>query len=144
MSNPISLEKGQSMSEFVIAASFVLIPLFIIVPTVGKYIDMKQAAVSSARYATWEYSAHYVDLRDQPAGFSAINSRQLPKKSHLQVAKEAERRFYSDTSIKINTDKATIIIGASAPMLCAFAKDKCLKDKTKNPDSKIDSRLLVI
>ena len=47
-------------------------------------------------------------------------------------------------SFKINTDKATIIIGASAPMLCAFANDKYLKDKTKNPDSKIDSRLLVI
>ncbi len=101
----MNTQQGQSMTEFIVAASFVLIPLFIIVPTVGKYIDMKQAAINSARYATWEFSAHYVDLRDQPAGFSALSSRQLPLKSHAQVANEAKRRFYSNTNVKLDTQK---------------------------------------
>ena len=43
----------------------------------------------------------------------------------------------------MNTDNATIMIGANAPMLWAFAKDKYLKDKTKKPDSKIDKKLLI-
>ena len=47
-------------------------------------------------------------------------------------------------SFKINTDNTTIIIGANAPILWAFAKDKYLKDKTKKPDSKIDNKLLII
>jgi len=91
------------MTEFVVAAAFVLIPLFLIVPTVGKYIDMKLAAVQAARYTTWEYSAHYVNLNDQPGGFSAISSSQLPQKSIAQVKKEADRRFYSDTATPLNT-----------------------------------------
>ena len=45
-------------------------------------------------------------------------------------------------SLRIIADKATTITGASAPMLCASAKDKYLKDKTKHPDSISDNKLL--
>ena len=39
----------------------------------------------------------------------------------------------------MNTDNATIMIGANAPMLWAFAKDKYLKDKTKKVVSIIET-----
>lgn len=91
------------MTEFVVTAAYVMVPLFIIVPTVGKYIDMKHAAVQSARYVSWEYSANYIDLRDQPDGFSAISQASLPRKSMGTVVNEAEQRFYSDTSLAINS-----------------------------------------
>lgn len=47
---------GQAMTEFVIAAVFLLVPLFILVPLLGKYIDIKHAAIQQARYEAWEYS----------------------------------------------------------------------------------------
>lgn len=32
-------QRGQSMTEMLVACAFVVVPLFLIVPTVGKYID---------------------------------------------------------------------------------------------------------
>ena len=102
----INLKKqlGQSMTEFVVGASFVMVPLFIIVPVVGKYIDMKLATVQSARYATWEYTANYIDKRDQPEGFGGVSSNMLPVKSAAVVRNEAKQRFFSDTSLPIDSN----------------------------------------
>lgn len=47
-------QKGQAMTEMLVASAFVLVPLFLIVPMVGKYIDMQQATVVAARYSAWE------------------------------------------------------------------------------------------
>ncbi|MCP3671729.1 MAG: hypothetical protein GY814_15125 [Gammaproteobacteria bacterium] len=91
------------MTEFVVAASFTLVPLFIIVPIVGKYIDMRLTAPQAARYVAWEYTAHYVNLDDQPGGFSAIDKSEMPLKPLLTTEREAERRFLSNTSIAIST-----------------------------------------
>jgi len=96
-------QRGQSMTEFVVSASFALVPLFIIVPAVGKYIDMKLASTQAARYVTWEYTAHYSDLNDQPAGFKAISQAEMPLKPLVTTQREAERRFFSDTAIAIST-----------------------------------------
>ena len=52
------------MTEFVIAATFVLLPLFVFVPMLGKYIDFKHAAIQAARYQAWEYTVWYNDLDD--------------------------------------------------------------------------------
>ncbi len=53
------------MTEFVIAATFVLVPLFIFVPMLGKYIDFKHAAIQAARYQAWEYTVWYEDTDDR-------------------------------------------------------------------------------
>lgn len=50
---------GQAVTEFVIAAVFVLVPLFIIIPLVGNYIDIQHAAIGQARYEAWEYTAWF-------------------------------------------------------------------------------------
>ena len=47
-------QAGQAMTEMLVASAFVLVPLFLIVPLVGKYIDMKQATVSASRYVVWQ------------------------------------------------------------------------------------------
>ncbi|MCJ8337755.1 MAG: hypothetical protein MJK10_04745 [Pseudomonadales bacterium] len=54
----LSRESGQAMTEMLVASAFVLVPLFLIVPIVGKYIDMQQAAVTAARYSAWEITVH--------------------------------------------------------------------------------------
>lgn len=51
--------RGQAATEFIVAAVFVLVPLFLIVPLVGKYIDIRQALIQQARYEAWEYTVWY-------------------------------------------------------------------------------------
>ena len=47
-------QQGQAMTEILVASAFVLVPLFLIVPMVGKYIDMQHATVAASRYSAWE------------------------------------------------------------------------------------------
>ncbi len=59
---PITLActpRGQAATECVIIASLVLVPLFLLIPLLGKYIDIKQAAVQQARFEAWEYTAWF-------------------------------------------------------------------------------------
>lgn len=95
------------MTEFAIAAAFVLIPLFVIIPVLGKYSDMKYASIQAARYQAWEYTANYIDLNDQPTGFTAVSQSNKPLKSIKQVRAESERRFYSspDTVLSSAQDR---------------------------------------
>jgi hypothetical protein len=50
---------GQAMVEFVIAATLFLIPVFLIIPLLGKYADMKSAVIQAARYNAWERTVWY-------------------------------------------------------------------------------------
>lgn len=69
--------KGQAATECVITAAFVLVPLFLIVPLLGKYIDIRQNLVSQARFEAWEYTAWFGPdekkhiLSDKPKSHSA-------------------------------------------------------------------------
>lgn len=94
---------GQAMTEFVIGAAFVLIPLFIFTSMAGKYADIKYAAVQSARYEAWEYTANYLDKDDQPSGFTHVANSDLPIKSVSRVQAESRRRFFSDTSTTLDS-----------------------------------------
>lgn len=49
-------QAGQAATEFLIAAVFLVVPLFLIIPLLGKYIDLKHAAIGQARYSAWEYT----------------------------------------------------------------------------------------
>lgn len=85
---------GQAMTEFVIAAAFVLIPIFLIYPLIGKYIDMKHSAVQSARYIAWERTVwHENSPRDSGA----------PIKNKNRLESEATRRLLSRTDLSINS-----------------------------------------
>jgi hypothetical protein len=50
---------GQAMAEFVITATLFLIPVFLIIPLLGKYADMKSSVVQAARYNAWERTVWY-------------------------------------------------------------------------------------
>ena len=98
---------GQAMTEFQICAAYVLVPLFLIVPLVAKYIDIKHATINSARYQAWEYTAWYnsVDDHDIVGNFTAAK---IPYKSPDDTAKESERRLFSyiregDDALQLST-----------------------------------------
>ena len=107
------------MTETLITAALVLVPLLLLIPLLGKYIDIKHATIQSARYQAWEYTVWYSsdDERDDPlssaersTGFVDGNGNSLDNisKTTAQVQIEARRRFFSETDSEIKgDDKAT-------------------------------------
>lgn len=49
-----SRTSGQALAEVVIAAGFLLVPLFLLLALVGKLIDLKMTTLEAARYAAFE------------------------------------------------------------------------------------------
>jgi hypothetical protein len=101
-------QSGQAMTEMLVASAFVVVPLFLIIPTAGKYIDMKHAAVSSARYTAWERTVFFNDdtLADQPSnfkGFTASTGEKFPMKSNLQIAADAQLRIFTEADTPIQS-----------------------------------------
>jgi hypothetical protein len=99
-------QSGQAMTEMLVASAFVVVPLFLIIPTAGKYIDMKHAAVSSARYSAWERTVFFNDntLAGQPSNFEGFNKSLgeiLPEKSDSQIATEAQLRIFTEAHVPI-------------------------------------------
>jgi hypothetical protein len=97
--------RGQAMTELLIAASFILVPLFLLVPTLGKFIDMRHAAIQAARYQGWEYTVWYAedcerevfaadafDPEECPSGgFEAHDA--LPFKTREKTRRESIARY---------------------------------------------------
>jgi len=83
-------QRGQASVEFVVLA-FVLVPLIIIVPLLGKYIDLAQTTTVASRYVAFEGTVHHGSSR---SGWKAEG----------QLANEVRRRFYSRNDLGINTN----------------------------------------
>ncbi len=81
------------MTEFQITAAYILVPLFLIVPLMAKYIDIKHAGIHAARYQAWEYTAWH-HPGDEPDILDNYN-RRTPRKSRAETARESERLFFS-------------------------------------------------
>ena len=78
-------QRGQALAEFTIAAAFVLIPLFLMIPLLGKFMDMKATTIQAARYAAWERTAWY-----------GSSEWAVGQKSDAQIQSEVQQRFFSD------------------------------------------------
>jgi len=107
----IKEQSGQAMTEMLVAFSFVVVPLFILIPMAAKFIDMKQATVTAARYVTWEQTVTWQGLDSNssvaPEGFKALNANNLPAKSEIQLRGEVETRIFSEAGACIQPYGAT-------------------------------------
>ncbi len=81
--------RGQSTVEFLVLA-LVLLPLFLIVPLLGKQLDMAQTAASASRYLAFEGTVRHG---------SGLKSW----KSDAELADEVRRRFFSASTAHIKT-----------------------------------------
>ncbi len=112
--------QGQAMTEFIISASFFLIPLFLGLSLIAKYIDIKQANVQAARYQAWEYTVWFANDTERGIDYNSgsisnggevsggFTEFDLPVKTTAITRDEAKRRFYSnpgneDTTLEINS-----------------------------------------
>lgn len=88
------------MSEFLICTAFALIPLFLGISLLGKYIDIKQTAIQAARYQAWEYTVWYANDNEPNTGFNAADQ---PIKSTAITNNEARRLFFNGPGTELDT-----------------------------------------
>lgn len=94
MKRCVGNQAGQAASECIIASVFLLIPLFLIIPLLGKYIDIRHAAINQARFEAWEYTvwngpSEYVknDIK---------SSQSAGKRSYEETRQRGMDYFFSD------------------------------------------------
>jgi hypothetical protein len=85
---------GQAATEFVIAAVFLLVPLFLTIPLLGKYIDIKHAAIQQARYEAWEYTVWAGPKEHIMTGVDENQS--AGRKKYQQTRLEGLRYFFTN------------------------------------------------
>lgn len=86
------------MVELAIVAAAVLVPLFLLIPLLGKEIDIKHRTIQAARYQAWEYTVWYTGNAQLPDGFDDVSQ---PVKSTSVTEREARRRFFSTNTLPI-------------------------------------------
>lgn len=93
------------MIEFLVVA-LTLVPLFLLVPLIGKYLDIKQASIAASRKLAFECTVRYEDCND-------LNS-------HPAFADEIRSRFFAgDTALALTNDRpaaAAIEAGNGNPL----------------------------
>lgn len=89
--------RGQAMTEFVIVTMLVLLPLYLLIPLLGKYIDMKAAAIQGARYIAWERTVYF-------GGSTASVSWPGADKTDAELENEMRRRVMTSGAPFQSTD----------------------------------------
>lgn len=108
--NIFKSERGQAMTEFLVCASFVLVPLFLGISLLAKYIDIKQTAIQAARYEVWEYTVWYAADSELRSGFDDTEeidgvtiSHVQPVKSLAETHQETRQRFFTNPGTEATT-----------------------------------------
>lgn len=79
--------EGQALSETLVAF-VVLVPIFMLIPYLGKYLDVKHKAEDSARYVLWERTV----FSDPGASWEAEENQ----KSDARLKREVRARFLEE------------------------------------------------
>lgn len=82
-------QRGQALTEFVVIA-LALMPLFLLMPMIGKYQDIAHASEMASRYVAFDAIANNAN---SASGF----------KDPAKLAAEVRRRFYSNSDAPIKT-----------------------------------------
>ncbi|MFT5033507.1 MAG: hypothetical protein ACI89D_000680 [Bermanella sp.] len=85
------IQSGQAMTEFIVVVSAVVLPLFVLVPMLGKWIHTGFAADMAGRYANWERTVWF-DTGATPDG--AVDEDSLAEMSQATLEKTALTRFF--------------------------------------------------
>jgi Flp pilus assembly protein TadG len=98
----VGTARGQAMVEFLVAALFLLVPLFLALAVIGKTADVQHTTQMSARYAAWERTVWY---QDAGSPFDNINGSN--QKSATQIHNEIAQRLINDHSSSVTVIKDT-------------------------------------
>ncbi len=87
-------QAGAVSLEVIIVCMLVLVPLFILTPLLGKYIDTKQKVEVAARYAAWERTAWFAP-GSTTLGSAGGTDAQSAQKTNEQIGFETQARVFS-------------------------------------------------
>lgn len=97
--------RGQAMVELLVSAGLVLVPLFLAVPLLGKYLDMRATAVQTARYAAWERTVWYGGDAATSLGWFGVSRKwQANAKTDSQIRNELGARHLSENSVAFSSN----------------------------------------
>ncbi len=97
-----SRQRGQAMIETLIAAALVLVPLFLAIPVIAKYLDIRSHVVQGARYAAWERTVWFGGDSAELMGLGAVGNKwDANEKDDNSIRAEIGARILS------NSDAAT-------------------------------------
>lgn len=118
---------GQATVELLVAAMFILIPLYIAIVAIGKLLDVQHTAEMAARYATWERTVWYEGANN----FASLNNPN--QKSAAAINNEVAARLLNDRSsnasvIKSSDKIASTLANGIDPMWHDIAGTAYLKD----------------
>lgn len=104
-------QRGQAMIEALIAAALVMVPLFLAIPVIAKYQDIKTYTVQAARYAAWERTVWFGGAAAETFGIGSgtfSNKWDANEKTDEQIRVEIAARLLSDsgTTPFNDTDKS--------------------------------------
>lgn len=110
--NPMKLNKmgkvryqqGSVMTEVILVGSLVLVPLFILTPLLGKYIDTRHKVESAARYASWERTAWFAPGSTTLKG-SRHTDTSSAEKSQDEITHETQARAIKNRDIPIHSEQ---------------------------------------
>lgn len=83
-------------------STFLLVPLFLIVPVLAKVISQKQDVELGARYAAWERTVLWYE--EAPgSGLDGYQGAELAFKSDANVAREIDARIFAKDAQRISS-----------------------------------------
>lgn len=101
-------QRGQGMTEFAVAASFFLVPLFMGIAWLARVESSQQHMHQAARYAAWERTVWYQ------------SSNTYITKSDTDVAREVTKRVFAPANNVIDTNRDRQAINANSDKLAPF------------------------
>ena len=104
-------QAGTAWVEFLIVGTFVLVPLFTMVPMLGKYIDTRYKVEQAARYAAWERTAWFESGSRVPAS-SAAKGIGKAIKSEQEIQQEVQARVLAQAALPVHSEQKS---GKSKP-----------------------------
>ncbi|RTL51169.1 MAG: hypothetical protein EKK46_12765 [Rhodocyclaceae bacterium] len=120
-------QRGQAMIEALIACALVLVPLFLAIPLIAKYQDIRAHVVQASRYAAWERTAWFggASAATMGIGSSGATSNQWDanEKGDDAIRAEIGARLMSNNTAGAftNSDQSgSSYVGGSKP----FWKDR--------------------
>ncbi|WP_269532039.1 hypothetical protein [Chitinimonas sp. BJYL2] len=100
-------QRGQAMIETLIACSLVLVPLFLALPVIAKYLDIRSHAVQAARYAAWERTVFFGgDAASELGWIVGPNAWKANEKTEGAVKSEIAARVLSKPSDTAKVESA--------------------------------------
>lgn len=94
------VQRGQAMIEALIASALVLVPLFLAIPVIAKYMDIRSTTVQAARYAAWERTVWFggdaAITMGQDTLISSSNQWSANAKPDDNIRLEIGKRLLSD------------------------------------------------